>query len=497
MFCRSLFSGGFLRGLGFLLIRDQGVDLLINGGAFFGGRFSGSFLGGKFKRGRFFNRRFGRGFLGGKFERGRFFVKRADRVFGKRDQGRVGPFKRHGFLRGAFVFLFNSGSGGFRTTELFFVLFVERFDFFVGDRVEKRVVDVGANNFQREKLRLGKAGFFRIGAVDDVFILFVERARLNVARIGDFADVIARLEDGDFRFGHAMKRFVRFERFRRRNLNGAVTVSHLSQTGLRVQRRETIAAVVFANLALVGDLAFHKFAKRGVVEPGGTRRARENVAAKLIVGRGSGRGVVTNDLRELLKILDYGFFVGNELFAFRKFQDEPTGNERFGVGRRVADLHTKRGQLRGRNRLHFLRGGIQIIQERLKTQHILTRHEEFVIVERSEFLGLGDVADKARTGSLIMRSHALKHRAQRDKREHRKEGQPRHPGLLVAAEHAKGVMFFGHWNRLSYADLVFARSSRRRRRNSASSERFYVLSPASAIDRKSVARRPVVFVKSS
>ena len=342
------------------------------------------------------------------------------------------------------------------------MFFVERLDFFVGNRIEQGFVDVGSDDFQREQLRLSEAGLFRVSTVDNILVLLIERARLVVGRIGDLGDVIARLEDGDFSLRHTVQRGVSAKFFGGRNWNGTVSVSHLSEPHLGVEGRHAVAAVIFANHTLVGDLLFDKIAEHFDAESGGSARVVDNVVAEVIVC-GAPFVVEPNESRQELEVFDDGVVVRNEFFSFRIFQNEPARNERFSVGRRIVDLHTQCRQFSRRHGLQLLRRRRQIIQERLQTNHFLTQTEELVVIERSEFLRLCDFADELRAHSLVALSHALEHRAQSDKRKHRKEGQPRHPGLLVAAEYAKRVMFFGHWNCLSYADLMFARSPQQRR----------------------------------
>ena len=210
------------------------------------------------------------------------------------------------------------------------MFFVVLPDVFHRDRVEDFVGQFGADNFERDLGRLSEAGTIGIGVEDDVFVLFVERLKFRFARIGDFGDVIARLEDGDLRLRLAIQRVVRFKSVGGRRKGFAVTVSDLREARLVVPGIHTATGVGLADIAIKCDLRFERVDERRV---GVTR------AAHAVVERVRWKGtdflrlirVITNDRCEKLEIFDRRRIARLHLFRRREFADKPTIDERVRV----------------------------------------------------------------------------------------------------------------------------------------------------------------------
>ena len=409
----------------------------------------------RFVRGRFFRRGF---FRRGRFRRRSFF--------------RRGRFRRRSFFRSVFEtggqlvrkhrrggaavrklqrvgarnLRFRDRSGRFLIVfEVFFVILL---DFLGADRVERFRRDFGADDFQREFRRLRKARRRRSGVRNDVLILFVEFLQFRFRRFRNLVDKIGGFERDDVRLRRTVRRFERFQRVARNR----------SQRGVAVTSDD----------AFVSDLLFQKLQKHTIVQP-----ARAETALNRILRQR------TADDR--LQILRRRFVVRGQSLFPRELQNQPTVDKSARIGRNIFQLARKRvktlrlppllrifrrqhvdvniGDVLDRRAVHLrhlnrLRPLFRVQRRERRRREIrqairrVARLQERVVIERSVRLRFRDFADELRTALLRTGSDALQHRTQRDEREHRKEGEPRHPSLLIAAEYTKGIILC-HLNCLS------------------------------------------------
>ena len=280
-------------------------------------------------------------------------------------------------------------------------------NFFVGNRSENFVRNVGADDFQRDLRRLGETRRRGGGVRRYVAVLFVKFLQFLFRRIRDFADVILGVERDDARLHRTVRRF---ERARQVDGNAERTRINVTSDG-----------------AFVSDLLLQEVEQQTVVQSAG------GVTVLPILRRER-----TADQR--LQILRRGFVVRGQPFIFSKLNNQPTVDHLLRILQRDFQLRRERVEplrLRGfvrvffrqrthiklrevvfRNVLRHLSGlrprfGVQRIerrsretrQTRRRVAHFLERN----IVERSVFARFRDFAH-LRAVPLPAGSDALHHR---------------------------------------------------------------------------------------